>query len=335
MTKYTKYLTMMLLAALAMTSCGDLNKGSVGDTTIYFSNESVEDGFSAGFVYVPIRLDAGTEANTGDVNVTVEVLDVQNATEDTDFMITSKDLVFRPGVDSVSVEIRVIPNVDEFDLKLGLASSNTNIDAQKKECNVHIEKNTRDRLCDTWTVSYSPSLGSQGDLSSSIGIEISWSIANSCFEAWITKGMGDPESIYAVSPFYFNFIKNNKGEEIMTVPTYKSLQGPIGLDQLFETQEAYEAFVKQYGVQEDWSVYLYQIVAIPTNNTNNPFTLPNADELELEYDVTSKTKTIRFADRSQTYCLGLGYELLDGDGRRKMSLFWGGTPIGNPVFTCK
>ncbi|MBQ8335598.1 MAG: hypothetical protein IJY45_05440 [Tidjanibacter sp.] len=147
--------------------------------------------------------------------------------------------------------------------------------------------------------------------------------------------MGDPESIYAVSPFYFNFIKNNKGEEIMTVPTYKSLQGPIGLDQLFETQEAYEAFVKQYGVQDDWSVYLYQIVAIPTNNTNNPFTLPNADELELEYDVTSKTKTIRFADRSQTYCLGLGYELLDGDGRRKMSLFWGGTPIGNPVFTCK
>ena len=71
MTKYIKNLTVVLLAALAMTSCGTFGKGTVGDTTVYFSREVVEDGFSAGFVYVPIRMDIGNEANTADVNVTV------------------------------------------------------------------------------------------------------------------------------------------------------------------------------------------------------------------------------------------------------------------------
>ena len=41
MTKYMKYLTMMLLGALALTSCDSFNKGTVGDTTVYFSHEHI------------------------------------------------------------------------------------------------------------------------------------------------------------------------------------------------------------------------------------------------------------------------------------------------------
>ena len=334
MTKYTKYLTMMLLGALALTSCDSFNKGTVGDTTVYFSHEVVEDGFSAGFVYVPIRMDMGNEANTADVNVTVEVLDVQNAVEDTDFMVTSKELVFRPGVDSVSLEIRVIPNVDEFDLQLGLASANTDIDAQKKVCNVHIEKNTRDRLCDTWNVNFSLPIANYGDLNNTIGITTSWSIANGCIEAWVSKGVTDPTASYNDMPFYLNFIKAGD-KEILTIPTYKPISAAIEVSAFFETEEAYKAFAEQYGVQPDWKIYLYQMVVVPNNSASTPFLIPTEDELELAFDVTSATKTIKFKDQSKKYAIGHSYEMLDGTGNRMMSIGWASSPIGLTSMTCK
>lgn len=334
MTKYIKNLTMVLLAALVMTSCDEVNKGTVGDTTVYFSNELIEEGFSAGFVYVPVRLDAGSEANSADVKVTIEVLDVQNATEDVEFLITSKELVFRPGVDSVALEVKVIPQVDQFDLRLGIASANTNVDQSRKECTLHVEKNTRDRLCDAWSVEYTKTLYDYEDLSSSLTITTSWSIANGCIEAYITRGLS-VGGTYASIPFYFNYFVNQEGEGVLSIPTYKQLEGPFDLALLFEDDATYQAFVQQYGVQEDWEVYLYQMVVIPNNSANNPFLMPVEDDLLLEYDVESKTKTIKFADQSKKYTIGHSYELLDGDQRRMMSFGWTGTPIGNPIFTCK
>ena len=334
MTKYIKNLAVVLLAALAMTSCGTFGKGTVGDTTVYFSREVVEDGFSAGFVYVPIRMDIGNEANTADVNVTVEVLDVKNAVEDTDFMVTSKDLVFRPGVDSIALEIRVIPNVDEFDLQLGLSSSNTDVDEGKSVCNVHVEKNTRDRLCDTWNVTYSLPIENYGDLNNTIGITTSWSISNGCIEAWVKKGVSDPQSSYLSMPFYLNYISTG-GKELLTIPTYKPISTAIEVSAFFETEEAYKAFAEQYGVQADWMVYLYQMVVIPNNSASTPFLIPTEDEVELEFDVTSSTKTIKFKDQSKKYTIGHSYELLDGTGNRMMSIVWAASPICISAMTCK
>ena len=102
-----------------------------------------------------------------------------------------------------------------------------------------------------------------------------------------------------------------------------------------ETEEDYKAFAEQFGVQSDWMIYLYQMVVIPNNSANTPFLIPTEDELELEFDVTSSTKTIKFKDQSKKYTIGHSYELLDGTGNRMMSIGWAASPICISAMTCK
>lgn len=179
--KFLKYIAAAILLVAGLASCnGDGEKGgTVGKTTVQFSNAEVKSDFVNGVVYVPISITADTEAdmNSCAVQLKVKTIPVGGQFEgraDVDYLITSCDLNI-PSYNSyydekdpkkyyneetqkwtreVKVEV-VIGNTkpDEIHFGLEIESATTEIGAQK-QCSVIIKKSNRDRFCTLYSVTY-------------------------------------------------------------------------------------------------------------------------------------------------------------------------------------
>lgn len=159
--KFIKYIAIMLLAGLAL-SCGE-SAGTVGQTTIGFADTEYEDFFAAGRIYVPVALaiegDVEANANTADVQAKIRVIDTDNCTENVDgitgeFMITSYDVVFRPGFTEALIEIYVNnpANVPSYNFTLELYDANTAMDAARSQCVVTVKQDARDAFAGEWVM---------------------------------------------------------------------------------------------------------------------------------------------------------------------------------------
>lgn len=216
--KHIKLVITAVLALLALSSC---ETGSTGQTIVQFADTSYNDGFGAGWLYVPLTI-SGSEMNTCDVDVTVQVVDFESeytkAQENVDFQITSYNLVFRPEVEEVALEIQLmetdpmkLPDIMEF--KLEIVSSNTNIGANK-ECLVHLEKTTADRLCGSWYLSYEAPNPNYGDVANPSPVTVTWDSANACFNVLLTN---NSSSVYGTFPITMFFDEEN---DYIILPAY-------------------------------------------------------------------------------------------------------------------
>ena len=218
--KYIKTLAVMMAAVLTLASC---ESGDVGQTVVQFEDQLYSDGFGSGWVFVPLKL-SGTDMNTCDVEVSVKVTPVETeyteAVEDKDYQITSYDLVFRPGVEEIAVEIQLmetdpmkLPDIMEFQLEI--SSSNTNIGANNK-CLVHLEKTTADRLCGEWYLSFDVANPNYGDIVSGTKVNVTWNAAGKYFSVLVPNS----SSVYGTYPITMTF---DEDKDYIILPAYRFL----------------------------------------------------------------------------------------------------------------
>lgn len=150
--KYVKIFLVASLALFGLASCGGDDAGVVGDATVEFYSDNLEGGFASDFLMVPIKL-TDDEARTADVTLTVKAKEYTGAfagVVDKDFMLTTENMVFKPGVDSINLEVMVL-NEDVDELRFMLEISETNAKAGAiKEVMVSLAKTDKDRICTTW-----------------------------------------------------------------------------------------------------------------------------------------------------------------------------------------
>ena len=150
--KYVKIFLVASLALFGLASCGGDDAGVVGDATVEFYSDNLEGGFASDFLMVPIKL-TDDEARTADVTLTVKAKEYTGAFAgevDKDFMLTTENMVFKPGVDSINLEVMVLnKDVDELRFMLEIAESNATT-GQVKEILVSLAKTDLDRLCGEW-----------------------------------------------------------------------------------------------------------------------------------------------------------------------------------------
>lgn len=220
MMKHIKSLALLVVAVLTFASC---ESGSVGQTVVQFAEKQYDDGFGSGWLNIPLTL-SGREMNTCDVEVKVSVVpvdtDYTEAVEDKDYQITSYDLVFRPGVEEVLLQVQLmetdpmkLPDVMEF--KLEITEANTNIGANR-ECLVHLEKTTADRLCGEWYLTFDVSPNS-GDIASPALVDVSWDAAAGRFSILVPNS----SSVYGTYPISMIFDQDN---DYLILPAYDFIE---------------------------------------------------------------------------------------------------------------
>lgn len=179
--KFIKYIAAALLLTAALTSCETGVEGTPGQTTVQFASAVVQDGFGAGYVYVPLTIVSDSEAgmNSCDVQAKVKVVVTGEEYEGThdidgnggDYSVTSFDVNFPPydkyfdkkepekyfdeesqkWVKEVYMEVKILNSeVDELRFSFEIESATTTI-GEQKQCKVVLEKTTRDRLCGNYT----------------------------------------------------------------------------------------------------------------------------------------------------------------------------------------
>lgn len=150
--KYVKIFLVASLALFGLASCGGDDAGVVGDATVEFYSDNLEGGFASDYLMVPIKL-TDDEARTADVTLTVKAKEYTGAfagVVDKDFMLTTENMVFKPGVDSINLEVMVLnKEVDELRFMLEISESNATT-GQVKEMLVSLAKTDLDRICTTW-----------------------------------------------------------------------------------------------------------------------------------------------------------------------------------------
>lgn len=162
--KYVKIFLVASLTLFGLASCGP-EVGSVGDATVEFYSDNLEGGFSADFLMVPIKLN-DDEARTADVTLTVKPTEYTGAFAgkvDEDFMLTTENMVFKPGIDSINLEVMVLnKDVDELRFMLEIAESNAGT-GQVNKLLVSLAKTDKDRICTNWdwNVTSAYSMGSE------------------------------------------------------------------------------------------------------------------------------------------------------------------------------
>lgn len=153
--KYVKIFLVASLTLFGLASCGP-EEGSVGDATVEFYSDNLEGGFASDYLMVPIKL-TDDEARTADVTLTVKAKEYTGAfagVVDEDFMLTTENMVFKPGVDSINLEVMVLnKEVDELRFMLEISESNATT-GQVKELLVSLAKTDLDRICTTWEWRY-------------------------------------------------------------------------------------------------------------------------------------------------------------------------------------
>ncbi|MBR2060761.1 MAG: hypothetical protein IJ979_02370 [Tidjanibacter sp.] len=199
--KYVKIFLVASLALFGLASCGGDDAGVVGDATVEFYSDNLEGGFASDYLMVPIKL-TDDEARTADVTLTVKAKEYTGAfagVVDEDFMLTTENMVFKPGVDSINLEVMVLnKNVDELRFMLEIAESNATT-GQVKEVLVSLAKTDKDRICTTWEWNFSKwtSLTSKSDEAAAMNMlgataKVSWDskyeeINITGFQGWWTS----------------------------------------------------------------------------------------------------------------------------------------------------
>lgn len=188
-----KYIKIILLASLTMfslASCDNSEVGSVGDASVAFYSDNIEGGFAADFLMVPIVL---TGEHTADVTLTVQPKEYTGAfagEAEKDFMLTTENMVFKPGVDSINLEVMILnKEVDELRFMLEISETNAKAGAIK-EVMVSLAKTDLDRICTTWewnwTDTWKITTGERVPQENTY--VAAWAAKNECKVSW------DPES---------------------------------------------------------------------------------------------------------------------------------------------
>lgn len=150
--KYVKIFLVASLTLFGLASCGPKDAGTVGDATVDFYSDNLEGGFASDFLMVPIVL-SNNEETTADVTLTVKPAEYTGAFAgevDKDFMLTTENMVFKPGVDSINLEVMILnKDVDELRFMLEIAETNATAGAKDKIL-VSLAKSDLDRICTTW-----------------------------------------------------------------------------------------------------------------------------------------------------------------------------------------
>ena len=150
--KYVKIFLVASLTLFGLASCGPEDAGTVGDATVDFYSDNLEGGFASDFLMVPIVL-SNNEETTADVTLTVKPAEYTGAFAgkvDEDFMLTTENMVFKPGVDSINLEVMILnKDVDELRFMLEIAETNATAGSKDKIL-VSLAKTDKDRICTTW-----------------------------------------------------------------------------------------------------------------------------------------------------------------------------------------
>ena len=154
--KYVKIFLVASLTLFGLASCGPKDAGTVGDATVDFYSDNLEGGFASDFLMVPIVL-SNNEETTADVTLTVKPAEYTGAFAgevDKDFMLTTENMVFKPGVDSINLEVMILnKDVEELRFMLEIAETNATAGAKDKIL-VSLAKSDLDRICTTWEWRY-------------------------------------------------------------------------------------------------------------------------------------------------------------------------------------
>lgn len=104
--KYIKLYTLLMVSLLFVTSCSNDDKGT-SNAIVNLPTQAMTVKENAGIFYVPVKV-TGDHSNTIKAKFSVTAASIDPAVEDTNYIVTSKELVIPEGVDSVNVEIRAI-----------------------------------------------------------------------------------------------------------------------------------------------------------------------------------------------------------------------------------
>ena len=211
-----KYIKLMLVASFAMfclASCGGDDAGVVGDASVEFYSDNIEGGFASDYLMVPIKLN-DDEARTADVTLTVKAKEYTGAFAgevDKDFMITSENMVFKPGVDSINLEVMVLnKDVDELRFVLEIAESNATINTVK-ELMVSLAKTDLDRICTTWEWTWTKTwkITTGEEIPQDNKYVAAWAANNACKVSWDSQyeelNLSNFEDWAAYAPIYASY----------------------------------------------------------------------------------------------------------------------------------
>jgi len=152
--KYFAIISASLSLAFAVSSCEKAVSAS-GNASVGFEAEEVSMGLGAEYISIPIVTTG--ETTVYPIKVTVSVEDYAGdyaATEDVDYMITSKELFIASSESIPSIEVKVInpEDKDELRFKLKIASYENAQSVSVGETLVKLAKSDYDRVCGTYTV---------------------------------------------------------------------------------------------------------------------------------------------------------------------------------------
>lgn len=244
--KYLKYIAAALLLVAGLTACESGEEGVPGNTTVQFASAIVEDGFGAGYVYVPLTIESDTEAgmNSCSVQAKLKVITTGEQYEgapDTDglsgdYRVTSLDVNF-PAYDNyydkkepkkyfdeaknkwvkqVQMEVKIINTaVEELRFSFEIESATTTI-GEQKQCTVVLTKSTRDRMCGTYNVSFTDKAWYDGTDPSEYPLDkYNWTKAQISYNSAGYFEIATDHALGAYTLFYAYYDKDNVGENYM------------------------------------------------------------------------------------------------------------------------
>ena len=189
--KYVKIFLVASLTLFGLASCGPKDAGTVGDATVDFYSDNLEGGFASDYLMVPIVL-SNNEETTADVTLTVKPAEYTGAFAgevDKDFMLTTENMVFKPGVDSINLEVMILnKDVDELRFMLEIAETNATAGAKDKIL-VSLAKTDLDRICTTWEWTWTKTwkITTGEEIPQENQYVAAWAANNTCKVSW------DPE----------------------------------------------------------------------------------------------------------------------------------------------
>lgn len=187
--KTIKILTIGLACAFALASCQPKPVTASGDATVGFAAAEYESGLGSQYIYVPIVTTGETTVYPIKVNIEVgEYTGDFAATEDVDYMITSKEILVASAQSSPSVEIKILnpSDADALNFRLVITSQDNAQSISQAEVLVRCEKSFLDRICGRWNVS--------GAIRGEAYSEV-WTISNSLGQAAISGIFGESGAI--------------------------------------------------------------------------------------------------------------------------------------------
>lgn len=140
------------MATLLLASC-DKEETATGNATVGFASEKQEFGLGSDYIHIPIQTTG--ESSVYPIKIELAVAPYSGefaATEDVDYIITSKEIFVASAESTPSIEVRLLnpEDADELRFALEITSADNAQSISVKNTTIACAKSDLDRVCGKW-----------------------------------------------------------------------------------------------------------------------------------------------------------------------------------------